>query len=91
VQSRQARPNPAWRLCLRPIRDDFMIEFLEAERRVAECNARIERQRQVIEELRSEGRDITSAKAVFDSLYLSLSIHVRDRHQLRARLNTKAA
>ena len=68
-----------------------MIEFLEAERRVAECNTRIERQRQVIEELRSEGCDITSAKAVFDSLYLSLSIHVRERHRLRARLNIKAA
>ena len=68
-----------------------MIEFLEAERRVAECNARIERQRQIIEELRSEGCDITSAKIVFDGLYLSLSILVRDRHQLRAGLNIEAA
>jgi len=68
-----------------------MIEFLEAERRIAECNALIERQRQVIEKLRGEGADITSAKIVLDSLYLSLSIHVRDRHQLRARLNIKTA
>jgi hypothetical protein len=74
-----------------PMRDYFMIELSEIERRIAECNARIEHQRLVIEELREEGRDFTSAKAVFDSLYLSLSVHVRDRHQLRARLDVQAA
>ncbi len=68
-----------------------MVEFLEAERRIAEYNALIERQRQVIEKLRGEGCDITSAKIVLDSLYLSLSIHVRGRHRLRARLNVKTA
>ena len=67
-----------------------MIEFLGAERRIAECNALIERQRQVIEKLRGEGCDITSAKIVLDSLYLSLR-HVRVRHRLRARLNIKTA
>jgi hypothetical protein len=50
------------------MRDDFMIEFLEAERRIAECNALIVRQRQVIEKLRGEGADITSVKIVLDSL-----------------------
>jgi hypothetical protein len=67
-----------------------MIELLEAEWRVAECNALIERQRQLIEELGYEGRDITSAQIVFDSLLVSLYLHVQDRHRLRA-LNGKAA
>jgi hypothetical protein len=41
-----------------------MIEVLEAQRRVAECNALIEHQRQLIEQLCDEGRDITSAQIV---------------------------
>jgi hypothetical protein len=68
-----------------------MIELLEAERRVAETNALIERQRQLIEELGYEGHDITSAQIVFDSLCVSLSLQVQDRHRLRAMLNVKAA
>ena len=68
-----------------------MRELLEAERRVAECNAHIERQRQHIEELAYEGRDIASAQIVFDSLLVSLSLHVQDRQRLRAMLNVKAA
>jgi predicted RNA-binding protein with PIN domain len=68
-----------------------MIELLEAERRVSETNALIERQRQLIEELGYEGHDITSAQIVFDSLCVSLSLQVQDRHRLRAMLNVKAA
>ena len=68
-----------------------MIEVLLAERRVAERNMLIERQRQTIEELRGKGSDITSAQIVFDSLCLSLAMHVRDRHRLRAALNVEAA
>lgn len=60
-----------------------MVELLEAEQRVAECNARIERQRRVIEELGSQAHDVTSAKIVFESLCLSLSLHLQDRHRLR--------
>ena len=60
-----------------------MVELLEAEQRVAECNARIERQRRVIEELGYQAHDTTSEKIVFDSLCVSLSLYLRDRHRLR--------
>ena len=96
VRSRQAPPpQPAWRLCLRPFHAQWaanrMFELLVAERRVAECNALIERQRRLIEDLGYEGQDITSAQIVFDSLCISLSLHLQDRHRLRAMLNAKAA
>jgi hypothetical protein len=68
-----------------------MSELLEAERRVAEIHALIERQRQLIEELGYEGHDITSAQIVFDSLLVSLSLHLQDRYRLRATLNGKVA
>ena len=68
-----------------------MTELLEAERRVAELNALIERQRQLIEKLGYHGHDFTSAQIVFDSLCISLSLHLQDRHRLRAMLNVKAA
>jgi hypothetical protein len=70
---------------------DRMIELLEAERRVAECNALVERQRKLIEQLGHEGDDITSARIVFDSLCVSLSLHVQDRHRLRTKQKLKAA
>jgi hypothetical protein len=70
---------------------DRMIKLLEAERRVAESNALIERQRQLIEKLGYDSHDITSAQIVFDSLLVSLSLHVQHRHRLRAILNVKAA
>ena len=68
-----------------------MIEVLEAERRVAECNALIERQRRVIEALREKDTDTTSAQIVFDSLCLSLSMLVKDRHRLSAARKNRAA
>ena len=68
-----------------------MTKLLEAERRVVESNALIERQRQLIERLKDEGHDIASAQIVFDSMCVSLSLQVRERHKLRARLNAKAA
>ena len=68
-----------------------MSQLLEADRRVADTNARIECQRQLIEQLGHEGHDITSAQIVFDSLCVSLSLQVQDRHRLRAMLNAKAA
>lgn len=66
-----------------------MIELLEAERHVAESHALIERQRRLIEELASEGRAITSAQIVFESLCVSLSLHVQNRNRLRTQLNVK--
>jgi hypothetical protein len=68
-----------------------MLELLEADQRVARANALIERQRQIVEKLEYEGSDITSAQIIFDSLYVSLSLHVQDRHRLRAMLHVKAA
>jgi hypothetical protein len=68
---------------------DRMSEVLEAEQRVVECNALIEHQRQLIEHLGNEGRDITSAQIVFDSLLVSLYLQLQDRQRLRA-LNGKA-
>jgi hypothetical protein len=68
-----------------------MIDLLEAERRVAECNALVERQCKLIEQLGYEGDDITSAQIVFDSLCVSLSLHVQDRHRLRTMQTLKAA
>ncbi len=67
-----------------------MIELLEAERRVAESHAHMERQRQLIEELAYKGHNITSAQIVFDSLCVSLSLHLQERHRLRAMLNVNA-
>lgn len=66
-------------------------ELLEADRRVAEIHALVERQRQLIEKLGLAGHDITSAQIVFDSLCASLSLQLQDRHRLRAKLNVKAA
>jgi hypothetical protein len=68
-----------------------MTELLETERRVAECNVLIERQRQLIEKLGYKGHNITSAQIMFDSLCVSLSLHLQERQRLRAILNRKAA
>ncbi len=67
------------------------IDLLEAEWRVAETNARIERQRQLIQKLGYEKQDVTSARIVFDSLCVSLSLHLQQRRQLLAIQNAKAA
>jgi hypothetical protein len=61
-----------------------MIELLETERRVAESNALIERQRRLIEQLGHNGRDFTSEQIVFDSLLVSLSLYLQERHRLRS-------
>jgi hypothetical protein len=54
-----------------------------AERRVPEINALIDRQCKLIEELEGRGVDVTSAKIVLDSLLVSLSLYVQDRHRFR--------
>ena len=60
----------------------IFLELAEAQRRVPEINALIEDQRELIEELQRDGSDLTSAKIVFDSLLVSLSLCVQDRHRL---------
>jgi hypothetical protein len=69
----------------------MMIELPEVERRIAEIHSLIERQRQLIEDLGRGGCDITSAQIVFDSLRISLYLHLQDRFRLLVMLNVKAA
>ena len=66
-------------------------ELAEAERRVPEINALIDHQRELIEKLAGHGLDITSAKIIFDSLLVSLSLCVQDRARLRSLLNARRA
>lgn len=42
----------------------------------------LEQQRILIERLYELGQDVTSAKIVFDSLMMSLSLYVQQRHRL---------
>ena len=73
-------------------RPDILItELLDAEWRIAEYNALIEDQRQRIEKLADEGYDIFSEQTVYDSLCVSLALHVQTRHRLHAMLNVKVA
>jgi hypothetical protein len=64
-------------------------ELAEAERRVPEINVLIDRQRQLIDELEQRGVDHTSAKIVLDSLTVTLSLYVQDRHRLRTTLHVR--
>ena len=59
-------------------------KLLEAEYLVPEINARIDEQRQIVENLAAQGHDITSAKIVLDSLLVSLFLCVQERQRLRA-------
>jgi hypothetical protein len=68
-----------------------MTELKEVEHRIAESNLRIERQRQLIEKLAFEGRDISSAKIVYDSLCVTLSLHLQHRCRLHVLVGTKVA
>ena len=69
--------------------DPNFAELAEAELQIPRLNATIERQRILIEELEAKGQDVTSAKIVFDSFFVSLSLYVRIRHRLREALNVK--
>jgi hypothetical protein len=71
--------------------DSGAIELAEAERRVPEINALIDRQRELIEQLEQQGVDLTSAKIVFESLVVSLSLYVKNRHRLRSMMNGRRA
>ena len=56
------------------------MEAPEAERRVEEFSVLVECQRRLIEQLERGGNDPTSAKIIFDSLQVSLSLYIHDRH-----------
>jgi len=66
-------------------------ELATAERRVRDIHSQIERQHQFIDELAQDGHDCTSAKIVFDSLQVSLSLSLQDRQRLRTTLNVEGA
>ena len=65
-----------------------MTDLAEAERRVPEVNARIDGQRQIVDELAAEGYDITSAQIILDSLFITLFLSVEERHRLRRALDS---
>lgn len=64
-----------------------LAALADAEWRVLEINGQIERQRQLIEELAFQGHDITSAEAVLESLHVSLSLAVQNRHRVHTVLH----
>jgi hypothetical protein len=66
-----------------------LSELAVAERLVPEINACVDRQRQLIKQLASAGKDVTSAQIMLDSLVVSLFLAAEDRHRLRAMLNAK--
>ena len=70
--------------------DAILTELAVAGHRVPEINARVDHQRLLIEQLRREGNDTTSAEIVLDSLLLSLFLAAEERHRLGVILNTKA-
>jgi hypothetical protein len=73
-----------------PIRENPSLpEFAEVERRLLQFHTLIERQRELIEKLHEQGRDITSAMIVFDSLHVSLSLYLQQRHRLRGTRNVE--
>jgi hypothetical protein len=55
----------------------------EAERRVEELNALVKCQLRLIRRLETRGKDLTSAKIVFDSLRVSLFLATQDLHRSR--------
>ena len=66
-----------------------MIELLATEQRLAESNILIERQRRLIEELGFKGHDFSSEQIIFDSLLVSLSLHLQERDRLRSKWRAK--
>ena len=68
-----------------------VAELMGAERRVKEVSALIEGERQIIEESEQRGYDATSAKILFESLLVSLSLYVQARDRLRDMLTEQAA
>ena len=64
-----------------------LATLADAEWRVLEINEQIERQRQLIEGLAFQGHDIASAEVVLESLHVSLSLAVQDRHRIHTMLH----
>lgn len=59
------------------------MKVTETESQVEEFSALVECQRRFIRQLERGGNDATSAKIIFDSLCVSLSLYIYDRHRVR--------
>ena len=66
-----------------------MFVLLATEQSVSESNALIEQQRRLIEELGFKGYDFSSEQIIFDSLLVSLSLHLQERYRLRSKWRAK--
>ena len=64
--------------------DHYAAQLVAAEWGVREINELIDRQRELIEELEERRFDLTSAKIVLDSFMVTLTLHLQERHRLRA-------
>ena len=64
--------------------DHYAAQLVAAELGVREINEFIDRQRELIEELEERRFDLTSAKIVLDSFMVTLTLHLQERHRLRA-------
>jgi hypothetical protein len=64
-----------------------MIELLEAEQHVALSNRMVERQRELIDMLQCEGNGTVSEQIIFDSLMITLALHVTNRQRVLAKLS----
>jgi len=63
-----------WRNCIAMARKECTDdEFLSAKRRVAEANQIVERQRQLIDALRADGRDTEDAERTLQAFLQSLT------------------
>ena len=71
--------------------DHPVAKLVHVEWRVREINELIDRQGKLIEELQESRSDLTSAKIVLDSLFVTLTLHLQERDQLRAMFNAEMA
>jgi hypothetical protein len=76
---------------MQPAHKHLVTKLAEAGRRVLEFNTRVDEQRQLLENLAAQGQDTMSAQIVFDSLLISVFLHVQERHRLDMMLNDQAA
>jgi len=53
-----------------------------AERHVAEGRLRIARQREIVLELQSDGRDLATAKALLAQFEVTQSLHMQDHQRI---------
>lgn len=59
------------------------MRISELEGRISELTALLKAQRRLIAKLEKHGKDLTSAKIVFDSLRVSLFLATQDWHRAR--------